>query len=87
MRAFWTDLAQRDLAAIGQRIAEEDEAGALQVVRALLDVVAKLTGASQAGTAGRVPETRELDLGGGAYRLVFAVDGDRVDVLRILHLV
>ena len=86
MRAFWTNHAQHDLATIGERIREEDEEGAFDVVRALLQVAGKLPGAPASGEPGRVPDTRELALGGGAYKMVFQVLEDRITVLRILHL-
>ncbi len=86
MHAYWTNQAQHDLASIGERIREEDEEGAFDVVHALLQVAGKLPGAPASGEPGRVPDTRELALGGGAYKMVFQALEDRVTVLRILHL-
>jgi plasmid stabilization system protein ParE len=87
MRAFWSHPACDDLLKIEARIRKHDANGAREVIRALLNVVERLARNPGAGKPGRVPDTQELLLGGGAYDLVYRTRGERLDVLRVLHLV
>ncbi|MEZ5647664.1 MAG: type II toxin-antitoxin system RelE/ParE family toxin [Alphaproteobacteria bacterium] len=83
----WTEEASQDLTAISVCISREDPQAASQVIKALISTIGKLENAPTAGKVGRIPGTRELVLGGGAYTIAFRVKDTRIEILRLIHVV
>ncbi|HEV2356087.1 MAG TPA: type II toxin-antitoxin system RelE/ParE family toxin [bacterium] len=85
MKIRWLAEAVGDLTAIRAYIARDNPAAAAEVARRIRDAVGMLADYPGAGRPGRVPETRELVIGGTPYLLPYRVQGDAVEILRVLH--
>ena len=87
MRIRWTALAVAQLEEIEDYIAEDDPIAAYEVVTKILDRVAlSLSRHPEVGRPGEhVPGTRELVIPDTPYILVYRLNGDCVDVVRVRH--
>jgi toxin ParE1/3/4 len=87
MNNLWRKAAQDDLDAAIDYILEYDPQAALHLFETIRARVEQLTNYPALGRAGRVPNTRELVIGGTPYLVAYTVDQwlDAVVVLRVLH--
>ena len=85
MRIVWTREAIRDLVAIRHHIAREDPAAARAVARRITDAVDALRQMPFRGRPGRIPGTRALVVAGTAYLVPYRPQGERPELLRVLH--
>lgn len=86
MRIRWTDLAEKDLDAIGAY--HEEAAGktvATKVVLQLIRAADTLLENPARAKQGRAPGTRELVLTDLPYILPFRVIRDEIQILRVFH--
>ena len=86
MHIRWTEPATRDLTLIGNYIEEHnDRAIAGRIVRSIFERISKLKDAPRQGRTGRKANTRELILSDLPYLVVYRIQQDAVEILRILH--
>lgn len=86
MRIRWTDPAVRDLTNICDYI--EKHGGAATVRRVAISIhqrIETLAEFPESGRTGRKAETRELVFGGLPYLAIYRIQGEGVEILRILH--
>ena len=84
MKLVWTRLAQADRRAIRGYIAAADPRAALAMDELFSQKAARLAHLPEMGKPGSVEGTREL-VAHRSYILIYAVKGDYVQVLRVLH--
>jgi len=80
-----TDAARIDLADVYAYYAERNPAAADKVVGAILAAVNGLAQFPLMGRQGEVPGTRERIVTRYPYRIVYHIEGDVVEILRIVH--
>jgi toxin ParE1/3/4 len=86
MTVFWTDPALADLAALHDYIANDDPAAADAMVLRIVDLVERqLPRMPESGRPGRVHKTRELVVSGSPYFVPYRVNGDQIEILRVIH--
>jgi toxin ParE1/3/4 len=82
---YWTSRAELNLLDAVEYIAAHDRAAALRVAGAIRAQVEALSATPALGRPGRVPNTRELVIGGTPYLVIYRVRQNTVQVLRVLH--
>ncbi len=85
MALRWTQEAAADLEHIADYLLQHTPEHAARLVRALYDAPATLLTFPTRGRLGKKEGTRELVMSPLPYILVYAVRGDAVYVVRILH--
>jgi toxin ParE1/3/4 len=85
MRLRWTAPAARDLYRIVQRIQQDSLTAADRVAETLYGGCDGLRDFPFRGRRGRIQGTRELVFPGLPYVLVYRVENQEIDVLRIYH--
>lgn len=85
MTVRWTRLARADFVAHCERIARDDLDRAVIMAAEIERRVGALDAFPYRGRPGRVDGTRELPLPGLPWVAIYAVAGDAVTVLRLLH--
>lgn len=85
MRLRWTTPAATDLYNIVQRIQKDNPSAAVQVARTLYDGCGGLQDFPRRGRAGRIEGTRELVFPGLPYIVVYKIQEQVVELIRIYH--
>jgi toxin ParE1/3/4 len=85
MRLRWTAPAANDLYKIVQRIQQDNPHAASEVAEILYDGCGSLSKFPYLGRKGRIPETRELVFPGLPYIVVYQIQAQFVELLRIYH--
>ena len=85
MKIRWTPTAARHLKAIQDYIAKDNPAAAYRVAQTIRQHVERLAQHPYAGRTGRVAGTRELVISRLPYIAAYAVSGDQVAILAVLH--
>jgi len=85
MRLRWTTLAAQDLYRIVQHIQRDNSTAADRVATTLYDGCATLKDFPYRGREGRIEGTRELVFPGLPYIVVYRIEDQIVDILRIYH--
>lgn len=85
MRLRWTTSAASDLYNIVQRIQQDNPSAASKVAATLYDGCAGLRDFPRSGRKGRVDGTRELVFYGLPYIVVYRIQDQFVELLRIYH--
>lgn len=85
MRLRWTTPAANDLYNIVQRIRRDNPASADEVASILYDGCGSLREFPRRGRRGRIEGTRELVFPGLPYIIVYRIQDQIVEVLRIYH--
>lgn len=85
MRLRWTTLAADDLIRITEKIRQFNVGAAQRVAETLYDGCGGLRDFPYRGRKGRIDNTRELIFPGLPYLVVYRIDDDIVDILRIYH--
>lgn len=86
MRVIWTPAASDDLEHIYTYIATESPASAERVARAIVNAVEGLALFPSMGRTGAVPGTRERLLSRYPYKVVYRVQRDHIDVVRVINM-
>jgi len=84
MRLRWTTPAAQDLYRIVQHI-QRDNSAAARVASTLYDGCGSLKDFPYRGRQGRIEGTRELVFSGLPYIIVYRIEGQAVDILRVYH--
>src|SRR5439155_15792131 len=85
MRLRWTTPAAEDLYRIVRHIQKDNPSAAAQVAKSLYEGCGWLEGFPYSGRKGRIDGTRELTFPGLPYIVVYRIEDQVVDVLRIFH--
>jgi toxin ParE1/3/4 len=85
MRLRWTTPATNDLYNIVQRIRKDNPAAAAEVATILYDGCGGLSDFPRRGRNGRIEGTRELVFPGLPYIVVYKIQDEVVELLRIYH--
>ena len=85
MRLSWTTPAANDLYHIVQRIRKNNPAAANEVASTLYDGCGNLRDFPRRGRRGRIEGTRELVFPGLPYIVVYRIQDQIVEVLRVYH--
>jgi toxin ParE1/3/4 len=85
MEVRWLDVALADVAEIYRYIAADDPSAAARVVQRIQAAVRLLAQMPHRGRPGRWPGTRELIILPTPYIVPYRVQGDLVEILRVLH--
>ena len=85
MRVRWTSPAAEDLYRIVQHIQQDSLTHAADVAKTLYDGCANLRRFPRAGRKGRIEGTRELVFPGLPYIVVYRVEDQVVELVRIYH--
>ena len=86
MRIRWTEPADRDLAQIADYLEKHgSDAIARRIAFSIYERVAALAQFPEQGRTGRKSGTRELVLSGLPYLAVYRLEGNAIEILRILH--
>lgn len=81
----WTELAQKDKNGYVEYIAQDNVLAAIRVGDEIERQVEMLVQHPKLGRVGRVKGTRELVIAGTPYIAAYRINGDNIDVLRVLH--
>jgi toxin ParE1/3/4 len=81
----WTRPALADLAELRRYVGERNRTAARQVASRILASIKHLRRHRALGRPGRVPGTRELVITGTPYVVPYRVNGDTLELLRVLH--
>ena len=85
MQLRWTEEAANDLERIADYLLTHTPDRAPELIRRVYDAPSTLLTFPNRGRRGKKPGTRELVLGSLPYVVVYAVRGETVFVVRILH--
>jgi toxin ParE1/3/4 len=85
MRLHWTAPAANDLYHIVQRIQQDNPMAAADVAKTLYEGCDGLRNFPHQGRKGRINGSRELVFAGLPYIVVYQIQNQRVEVLRIYH--
>jgi toxin ParE1/3/4 len=85
MRVRWSEDASLDRADIVEYIANDDIEAAITIGERIEDQVDKLANHPWMGRVGEVSGTRELVIQRTPYIVVYRVEDNVVDVMRVLH--
>ena len=85
MKVNWSDAAEADLVAILLYVAADDEDAAFRLVDKLERAGNALAGFPRRGRPGRVQGTRELVVPRTRYLLVYEINDERLDIIRVMH--
>ncbi|MHB8622973.1 MAG: type II toxin-antitoxin system RelE/ParE family toxin [Sulfuricaulis sp.] len=85
MELSWTPSALQDLHDAGEYVAQNNLPSAAEIGQRVLEAVEYLGQHPALGRAGRVRGTRELVISGTPFIVVYRVQFDMVQVLRVMH--
>ena len=85
MRLLWTKRAVNDLHQVREHIRLDSPAAAARTGERIESATSKLLQQPEMGRKGEVPGTRELVIPGLPYIVVYRVQSDKVQILRIFH--
>jgi addiction module RelE/StbE family toxin len=85
MRVIWTEQALRELEAIGDYIARDNQRAAVTAVTRILDLVDLLGEPSEIGRPGRIAGARELVVTNTPFVVPYRVGENRIEVLSVFH--
>ena len=85
MRLRWTTPATQDLYNIVLHIQRENRDAAAKVAQILYDGCGKLEDFPRRGRKGRIEGTRELVFAGLPYIVVYRIQDQNLEILRIYH--
>ncbi len=86
VRLVWTKRYLRELATIGDYIAEQNPRAAARIVRLIHKTTRDLLSSNPfIGRRGEIEGTRELVISGTPYIIAYAILGDDIQVLFVQH--
>ncbi|HWE62340.1 MAG TPA: type II toxin-antitoxin system RelE/ParE family toxin [Chloroflexota bacterium] len=86
MKLRWAPAASDDLTAAYTYIANDDPERAERVVRTIVNAAEGLVLFPLHGRAGAMPGTRERILSRHPYKIVYRIQGDWIEIVRIVHM-
>jgi addiction module RelE/StbE family toxin len=85
MKVTWTAPALRELEAIGDYIARDNQRAAARTVTRIFDIVARLGEQPGIGRPGRIAGTRELVVTGTPFIVPYRVRESEIEILTVFH--
>jgi len=85
MRIVWSEPALRDLRSVRATIALDNPRAAERQIDLIIKAARNLAQFPNLGRQGRREGTRELVISRTPYLLAYRINGDRIDILRVLH--
>ncbi|KAF0249263.1 MAG: RelE/StbE family addiction module toxin [bacterium] len=85
MKIKWVDSAIDNLAGIADYIAENNPEKARNIVRKIRSAISNLSKQPAMGRLGRVQGTKELVIVGTPYLIVYRIQQQNIEILRVLH--
>ncbi len=85
MKLRWTNLALHDFEKAHDYIMQEDPESANRIAQRILDAARRLQQFPRLGRVGEDEDTRELVVQKTPYLLVYSINGDVIELLRVLH--
>lgn len=85
MIVLWTELADEDLDTLVNYVAEDSVAVALAMDATIRDAARVLADFPESGRVGRFPNTREIVIPRYRCVLVYRLEGEQVQILRLIH--
>lgn len=85
MKVVWTKRAVNDIHQVREHIRFDNPPAAARTGERLESAASNLAQYPEMGRNGEIPGTRELVIPGLPYIVVYRVQGDRVQILRIFH--
>jgi addiction module RelE/StbE family toxin len=85
VKVVWTPAAVRDVEAISEFIAQDNPVAAMLILHRIRERARALADNPLVGRSGRVRGTRELVVSGTSYIIVYRIQEERVDLLKVLH--
>jgi toxin ParE1/3/4 len=85
MKIKWLRKSINNLEKIAQYIQQDNPSASLNVITKIQVSVNKLSEFPLMGRKGRIEGTRELIITNSPYIVVYRVQADRIEILRILH--
>ena len=85
MKIVWSPTAVHDLRHLRDYISQHNPKAAADVAQAILRAVGNLAEFPALGRPGRLPNTRELVVTGTPFIVPYAVRGDTIALLVVLH--
>ena len=85
MKIVWSPTARRDLRHLRDYIGEDNPAAAAETARKIVAATRRLADYPGSGRPGRLPHTRELVVPGTSYILPYAVRGEELWIIAVLH--
>ena len=85
MSVIWSEPALTDLHQIWLYIAEDSPARATAMLSLLRLAALRLDQFPRLGRAGDQPGMRELVVAGTPYVILYRIDGEEIEMLRVLH--
>jgi len=84
-RIVWTSIARKSRQSIIDYIARENPKAALDLGERIMARIRLLVTSPLQARPGRVEGTRELLVAGTPYLVIYAVEGETVTILNVLH--
>jgi toxin ParE1/3/4 len=85
MKIKWVDSAIDNLASMADYIAENNPEKARSIVGKIRSSISNLSKQPAMGTLGRVQGTRELVIVNTPYLIVYRIQQQNIEILRVLH--
>ena len=85
MKIKWLRKSINNLEKIAQYIQQDNPSASLQIVAKIQTSVNQLSEFPFMGRKGRIEGTRELIISNSPYIVIYRVQSNRVEILRILH--
>jgi toxin ParE1/3/4 len=85
MKVAWRGSAIGDLEHLRRYIGDRNPIAAQEVAAKILDAADRLYEFPLMGRTGRIAETREWVVGGTPYIIAYAIDGNTIRVLAVIH--
>jgi len=85
MNIIWAAAARRDLFEIQSYLEERNPIVAWEVIDHIKNIAEDMGRLPRRGRPGRVGDTRERVLTAYPYILIYAIDDDGINILRVLH--
>jgi addiction module RelE/StbE family toxin len=85
MTLRWTRRALRDTKHLHDYIADDNPTAARRMVSRIREAAGHLRRSPRMGKRGRVPETRELVIAGTPYIIVYAIQGEEIQIVAVIH--
>jgi addiction module RelE/StbE family toxin len=85
VRLLWSDLAMKDRDEIFDFIEADSPRAAAEIDLRIRDEIRTLLTFPEAGRPGRIRGARELVIPQTPYIAAYRADGERIEILRVLH--
>lgn len=85
MKIKWLRKSINNLEKIAQYIQQDNTSASLQIIAKIQTSVNQLSEFPFMGRKGRIEGTRELIISNSPYIVIYRIQSDQVEILRILH--